>query len=65
MPIDEFLRYFEITVTNSIRTYCYCCSVAKSCLTLCGHMDCSSSIHGNSQARILEWVAISFSRASS
>ena len=31
-------------------------------------MDCSppgSSVHGFSQARILEWVALSFSRASS
>ena len=42
--------------------------VAKSCLTLCDPMGCSplgSSIHGISQARILEWVAISFSRESS
>ena len=32
---------------------------------LCGAMDCSlpgSSVHGIFQARILEWVAISFSR---
>ena len=39
--------------------------VAKSCPTLCGSMDCSPpgfSIHGVFQARILEWVAISFSR---
>ena len=62
MPIDEFLHFFEIIVTNSVRMYCYCCLVAKSYLTLYGHMDCGSSIHGNSQARILEWVAISFSR---
>ena len=44
--------------------YC-CCLVAKSCLTLCDPMDCSlpsSSVHGILQARILEWVAISFSR---
>ena len=36
-----------------------------SCLTLCDSMDCSlpgSSVHGIFQARILEWVAISFSR---
>ena len=42
--------------------------VAQSCLTLCDPMDCSlqgSSIHGIFQARVLEWVAISFSRASS
>ena len=39
--------------------------VAKSCPTLCNPMDCSprsSSVHGILQARILEWVAISFSR---
>ena len=44
------------------------CLVAESCLTLCNPMDCSlpgSSVHGISQARILEWVAISFSRGSS
>ena len=43
----------------------YCCLVAKSCPTLCDPMDCGlpdSSVHGISQARILEWVAISFSR---
>ena len=37
-------------------------------LTLCDPVDCSppgSSIHGILQARILEWVAISFSRGSS
>ena len=45
-----------------------CCLVAKSCLTLCNPMDCSppgSSVHGISQARVLVWVAISFSRGSS
>ena len=38
------------------------------CPTLCDPMDCSplgSSIHGILQARILEWIAISFSRGSS
>ena len=38
---------------------------AKACLTLCYPMDCSlpgSTVHGISQARILEWVAISSSR---
>ena len=42
--------------------------VAKLCLTLCNPVDCrspDSSAHGISQARILEWVAISFSRGSS
>ena len=42
--------------------------VAQSCPTLCDPMDCSlpgSSIHGIFQARVLEWVATSFSRESS
>ena len=37
--------------------------VTQLCLTLCDPMDCSlpsSSIHGIFQARVLEWVAISF-----
>ena len=41
--------------------------VAQSCPTLCHPMDCSlpgSPVHGILQARILEWVAISFSRGS-
>ena len=39
--------------------------VAQSCLTLCNTMDYNppgSSIHGILQAKILEWVAIPFSR---
>ena len=39
--------------------------VAQLCLTLCYHRDCSppgSSVHGILQTRILEWVAIPFSR---
>ena len=38
--------------------------VSQSCLTLCDPTDCSlpgSFVHGILQARILEWVAISFS----
>ena len=38
------------------------------CLTLCNPVDCTlpgSSVHGILQARILEWIAISFSRGSS
>ena len=41
--------------------------VAQSCPTLSDPMDCSplgSSIRGIFQARVLEWVAISFSNAS-
>ena len=42
--------------------------VTQSCLTLCDPMNCSppdSSVRGILQARILEWVAIPFSRVSS
>ena len=49
-----------------------CCYITvrrkESCLTLCSPMDCNppvSSVHGIFQARILEWVAIPFSRGSS
>ena len=43
----------------------YVCVCAQSCLTLCDPIDCGlagSSVHGIVQARILEWVAISYSR---
>ena len=39
-----------------------------SCVPLCHPMDCSppgSYVHGISQAKVLKWVAISFSRGSS
>ena len=42
--------------------------VSQSCLTLCDPMDYSppsSSVHRSLQARILEWLVISFSRGSS
>ena len=49
---------------DKIKTVKMCvCSVA-----VCDPMDCSppgSSVHGILQARILEWIAISFSRGSS
>ena len=45
-----------------------CAKSFQSCPTLCNPMDCSppdSSVHGILQARILERVAISYSRGSS
>ena len=64
--------------TNSfsdISSHCYlslgvcalCVLVAKSCLTLYNPMDYKppgSYVHGVLQARILEWVAMFFSRGS-
>ena len=56
-------------ITNNMIALCVRAhSVAQSCLTLCDPMDCSSpgsSIHGIFQSKILEWVAISYSRGSS
>ena len=41
--------------------------IVQLCLILCDPMDCNlpgSSVHGILQARILEWVDISFSNMS-
>ena len=57
----------ESTVRTGHRTTKWS-EVIQSYPTLCDPMDCSppgSSVHGILQARILEWVAISFSRRSS
>ena len=57
--------YFENTSNILIQ---WTSEVAQSCPTLCDPVDCSptgSSVHGILQARILEWVEISFSRGSS
>ena len=57
--VDSFLR--SVLVSGGVL-------VAKLCPTLVTPMDCSllgSSVHGILQARILEWVAVSFSGGSS
>ena len=57
---------WAINWTNELYI-CVCVLSTKSCLTLCDPMNCSppgSSVHGISKARILEWVAIPFSRGS-
>ena len=49
-------------------TWAHKCSVVQPCPTLCDPVDCSPPgrcVHGILQARILEWVVISFSRGSS
>ena len=64
---------------SMIRTLQQCCSImaihdnflllsAQLCPILCDPMNCNPpdfSVHGISQSKILEWVAISFSRESS
>ena len=57
----------EKIFTSNIWYIHYVCVCAQSCLTHCDLMDCSppgSSVHGIFQARIPEWVAMSFSRGS-
>ena len=56
------------SIMDSMVMDVHACSVAKPYPTLCDPMDYSlpgSSVYGIFQARILEWVAISFSRESS
>ena len=54
----------EVVGTLSCYLWCKLCVHAQSCPTLCNSMDCSppgSFVHRIFQARILEWVAISYS----
>ena len=58
------LSYRNVYLVKSV----LCCSVAQSCPTLCNPMVChqpGSSVHGILQARILKWLAISYSSESS
>ena len=62
----------QLTVLGGFFTYqlwCFCfCLIAKSCLLFYDPLDCSppgSNVHGISQARTLEWIAMPSSRGSS
>ena len=62
--VEDFLNRHFLGWKKSISEH----EVTWSCPTLCDPMDCSlpgSSVQGIFQTRILEWVAISFSRRSS
>ena len=56
----------SLVCVSCVCVWCMCvcvCVVAQSYPTLCDPVNCSppgSSVHGILQARILEWVAISF-----
>ena len=66
-PIPGNLYPFSKIVGTICLWNCYCL-VTNSCLTLCSPTDYSppgSFVHEISQARILKWVAIFFSRGSS
>ena len=56
-------RHNWMSTCTHIRGYIVIVKVAQSCPTLCNAMD--YTVHGILQARILEWVAIPFSRRSS
>ena len=60
---DNFIRFSILFLEAATAAESF-----QSCPTLCDPMDYSPpgySVHGISQTRILEWVAISFSRGSS
>ena len=65
----ELWTFISKYVCVSVCVYVYAAAAAKSlqlCLTLCDPVDGSppgSPVPGILQARILEWVAISFSNA--
>ena len=65
IPIIYFIMYYDMNCNNNKLKWS---DVAQSCPTLCDPVDCSLpgfSVHRIFQARILEWVAISFSSGSS
>ena len=65
---SSFTYLILVLMANAQTSVSLCVSVARSCPTLCDPVVCSlpgSSVHGILQARMLEWVAIPFSRASS
>ena len=63
---DKVVKIYKLAVRRQVLgMYVYACSVVSD---FYNPMDCSlseSSVHGIPQARILEWVAIPFSRGSS
>ena len=63
-----WIPYLPTSLPSLQSKVCACMLSPQSCLTLLDPMDCSPpgcSVHGILQARILEWVAIHFSRGSS
>ena len=66
--LSVFIFFFIVFVSLALMCLMFlcCCLVTKSCLIFGDHTDCSlpgsSSVHGISQARILECIAIVFSR---
>ena len=68
MRVNRKEKYFIEFEGRSLNGCIVCAKLLQSRLTLCDPLESSllgSSLHGTLQARILEWVAISFSRGSS
>ena len=70
MYVHKYLNYFAVhlKLTKHCKSTMCCAKLPQSRPTLCNPLNCSppvSSVHGILQARILEWVAIPFSRGSS
>ena len=63
-----FFPFPTLFLGSELLSLCVCSVPPQSRPTVCDPMDCSlpgSSVHGIFQARILEWVVISFPRGSS
>ena len=63
---NAFLKFSVWVQLRFLMMYSAAAKLLQSCPTLCDHIDRSppgSSVPGILQARILEWVAISFSNA--
>ena len=62
----KILHWISVCFPDSVVPAVQVC--AQSCLTLCDPVDCTpsgSSVYGILQARVLEWIAVPFSRGSS
>ena len=68
LAASSFTYLILVLMANTQTSVSPCVLVARSCPTLFDPLECSlpgSSVHGILQARMLEWVAIPFSRGSS
>ena len=67
IPVHKYIYVWSVVYCIYTYVYVYvhiyACSIAQSCPTLCDPM-LGSSVHEIFQSRILEWVAIFFSRGS-
>ena len=64
IPQIYFVCFYELGMNSILLIFVCCCSVTQLCPILCDATDCTppgSSVHGIIVARLLKWVAISFS----